>query len=109
MLKVRVTMPLSPEDLAQLQVLGCEENPSFATGSDMLFAMSHEHEDTLRVLSCVVSVEPICHQCKRVFGEDDEHNVYWLSLKSDPHTFVVVCPSCRNALWNGEQVDGELR
>jgi hypothetical protein len=56
-LKVRVKQPISQADLAQLKVLGCEEKPFIERPFELLFAATDEHEEQLRALDCVESVE----------------------------------------------------
>lgn len=58
-LKVRVQQPVSQRDLAQLKALGCEDKPFIERPYELLFAATDEHEQALRALSCVVSVEPM--------------------------------------------------
>lgn len=58
-LKIRTKQPLSPSDLAQLQSLGCEAKPFIERPYEALFAATDEHEQQLRALDCVVSVEPM--------------------------------------------------
>lgn len=58
-LKVRVKQPISQNDLAQLKALGCEEKPFIQRPFELLFAATGEHEQELRALDCVESVEPM--------------------------------------------------
>lgn len=57
--KVRVKADSTPEELAQLQALGCAEKPYLTFPSYVVYAatMSQETADEARSLECVMSVE----------------------------------------------------
>ncbi len=55
---VRVKMPLSSENLAQLQAFACD-GPYDADEQDAYFFASSRYEDALKALSYVLEVKPV--------------------------------------------------
>lgn len=56
-LRVRVRKPITSEEMAHLKSLGCDDRPYLANDAWALFGASSDHEEALRALDCVESVE----------------------------------------------------
>jgi len=60
--KVEISTSFTPDDLMQLQLLGCEDRPYFSTELRVLFQaeiVDPEQVNALRRLPCVQRVEPM--------------------------------------------------